>query len=113
MTAKKKGPGGRPKKKIDYEQVRKLAEIGCTRDEIANHLDLSKRTLDRDEEFSRVYKKGLGKVKMSLRRKQITAANKGNTVMLIWLGKNLLGQKDNPIIDEDVVKKIMGFRKVS
>ena len=31
---------------------------------------------------------------MSLRRKQYTSAMDGNTTLLIWLGKNWLGQKD-------------------
>jgi len=31
---------------------------------------------------------------MSLRRRQYTTAMDGNTAMLIWLGKNWLGQTD-------------------
>lgn len=31
---------------------------------------------------------------MSLRRQQIALAEKGNATMLIWLGKQLLGQSD-------------------
>ncbi len=31
---------------------------------------------------------------MSLRRKQWRAAEEGNTTMLVWLGKQYLGQKD-------------------
>ena len=32
---------------------------------------------------------------MSLRRKQYEVAMSGNTSMLIWLGKNILGQRDH------------------
>ena len=86
---------GRPKTKIDYELAEKLASIMCTQEEIATMFDCDVRTLQRDEEFCRVYKKGLDKGRMSLRRKQFSkAVNEGNATMLIWLGKQHLGQTD-------------------
>lgn len=85
--------GGRPKKVIDYETVEKLASIMCTQEEIASFLDLSVRTLQRDSEFCRIYKKGLDKARMSLRRKQF-AMSDTNPTMAIWLGKQYLGQRD-------------------
>ena len=84
---------GRPKFIIDYETVDKLASIMATQEEIAAFLDVSVRTLQRDEEFCHVYKKGLDKGKMSLRRKQY-AMSETNPTMAIWLGKQYLGQKD-------------------
>lgn len=84
----------RPKFIIDYEQVVKLAGIHCTQQEIATFLGCSVDTLLRDEKFCELYKKGLEVGKMSLRRLQWKKAQDGNTTMLIWLGKNLLGQKD-------------------
>ena len=84
---------GRPKKIIDYNLAEKLAGIMCTQEEIASLLDLSVRTLQRDEEFCRVYKKGQDNGKMSLRRMQYKLADK-NATMAIWLGKQYLGQKD-------------------
>ncbi len=35
-------------------------------------------------------------MKIALRRKQIDLAMAGNVTMLIWLGKQLLGQKNDP-----------------
>ena len=43
----------RPKKEIDYDAVEKLSNIQCTQEEIANFLEVSVRTLQRDEEFCR------------------------------------------------------------
>lgn len=83
----------RPKKEIDYSIVEKLANIQCTQEEIANFLEVSVRTLQRDDEFCRIYKKGQDNGKMSLRRIQYKLAEK-NTSMAIWLGKQYLGQKD-------------------
>jgi hypothetical protein len=84
----------RPKKVIDYETVEKLARIHCTQVEIANHLELSVDTLQRDKKFCGIYKKGVDEGRMSLRRMQFAAANKGNVTMQIWLGKQLLSQRD-------------------
>ena len=86
--------GGRPKKTIDYELVEKLAHIQCTQDEVANILNITRATLAKDEVFIQTYKKGLENGKTSLRRFQWKAAEKGNTTMLIWLGKQYLGQKE-------------------
>lgn len=83
----------RPKKIIDYDAVLKLASIQCTQEEIANFLDVSVRTLQRDKEFCRVYKRGMDNGKMSLRRYQFKLAEK-NPAMAIFLGKNYLGQRD-------------------
>lgn len=100
--------GGRPKFKIDYDLVEKLAGIQCTQQEIASFLGCSVDTLQRDEQFSGIYKKGIENGKMSLRRMQFRLAEK-NTSMAIFLGKNYLGQRDvieqehgmkNGILDE-------------
>lgn len=86
--------GGRPKKAIDYELVSKLAMIQCTQEEIAGIMDISTRTLQRDDEFCRIYsaKKQAGRA--SLRRMQWKTAEAGIPSMLIFLGKNWLGQSD-------------------
>ena len=93
----------RPKKEIDYTAVEKLASIQCTQEEIANFLNVSVRTLQRDEEFCRLYQKGQDNGKMSLRRYQFKLAEK-NTSMAIFLGKQYLGQKD--IIETDNSKEL-------
>ena len=84
----------RPKKKIDYDLVKKLAEIQCTQEEISNILDISVRTLQRDKEFCRIYNMSRENGKMSLKRWQFKRAEQGSDRMLIWLGKQYLGQRD-------------------
>lgn len=98
---------GRPKKEIDYDVVEKLANIQCTQEEIASFLNLSVRTLQRDEEFCRIYKKGQENGRMSLRRMQFKLAEK-NVTMAIWLGKQYLGQTDNVEVEHDVKNGILG-----
>ncbi len=80
----------RPKKKIDPEQVLKLAAINCSYDEMGSVLGCSPDTLER--RFAGVIKKGRDNGKMSLKRKQYEIAMSGNVTMLIWLGKIMLGQ---------------------
>ncbi len=99
--AEKKNKGGRPKKKIDYELVEKLASIMCTQEEIANFINISTRTLQRDEEFCRIYIKGLENGKTSLRRDQFKSSRKGKVAMQIWLGKQYLDQKDKQEVESN------------
>ena len=96
---------GRPKKEIDYISVEKLANIQCTQEEIASFLELSVRTLQRDEEFCRIYKKAQDNGKMSLRRMQFKLADK-NPTMAIWLGKQYLKQKDNIEVESTQLVKV-------
>lgn len=82
----------RPRKKVDEKLLRELAQIHCTMDEIAAVVGVSKDTLER--RYAAVIKEGRDEGKSSIRRAQYLAAMKGNTAMLIWLGKQLLDQRD-------------------
>lgn len=95
----------RPKIEIDFTMVEKLSNIQCTQDEIASFLGISTRTLQRNEEFCRIYKKGIENGKMSLRRIQWKLSEK-NTAMAIWLGKQYLGQKDRLETENTDIKRI-------
>jgi hypothetical protein len=82
---------GRPKLNIDPEQVIRLARLHCTMQEMADFFGCHRETL-RDN-FSSEIAKGRSEGNISLRRKQWQiAVEKGNAVMLIWLGKQMLGQ---------------------
>lgn len=76
---------------VSVPTVRKLARIGCTLEEMSYVLGCSVDTL---EEFSEIIKEGQGQRKMSLRHRQYQKALKGDTTLLIWLGKQDLKQKD-------------------
>ena len=91
---------GRPPKTIDFKLFQSLCEIQCTEIEICSVLDVTDKTLTRilmeeyGESFSETYKKFSAPGKISLRRWQYKLAEKGNATMLIWLGKQVLDQKD-------------------
>jgi hypothetical protein len=82
----------RPTKKADPALIEGLAAKGCSDEEIAIHAEVSARTLKR--RFAEPIKRGQAKLRFLLRSKQVELATAGNVVMLIWLGKNLLGQTD-------------------
>src|SRR4051794_3413381 len=104
--AKPTNKGGRPRKEIDQPTFERLCEVQCTLEEIAHVLDVSEDTVERwckrtyELGFADAYKKSSATGKTSLRRYQFDAAKKGNTTMLIWLGKQYLGQTDKPIPEE-------------
>lgn len=83
---------GRPKSQIDEEQVRALAEIQCSYEEIAAVLKTTRQTLQ--NRFREVVEDGWKAGKTGIRREQMKLAMGGNVTMLIWLGKQFLGQAD-------------------
>lgn len=82
----------RPRKKIDAEQVKKLAAIQCSYAEMASIVGCNESTLTR--RFAQAIKEGRDHGKTSLKRKQYEVAMSGNVTMLIWLGKQHLDQKE-------------------
>ena len=93
MATKKKKSVGRPRKhNLDTKQVEQLASFGCTDTEIASFFDMSRTTLERN--YEQYMTKGRESGKIRLRQMQWASAKKGNVAMLIWLGKQILGQSD-------------------
>ena len=99
MSPKEKATGesepakvGRPKANVDPRLVEQLASIGCSMKEIAAACNCSVNTLERN--FAEQITKGRENGKTRLRKKQIEVALAGNVTMLIFLGKNMLGQAD-------------------
>ena len=82
----------RPRKTIDKDKLKQLAALGLSSAEMAAVLDCSKDTLER--RYKEVIETGRMKRNASLRRKQYEVAVGGHPTMLIWLGKQFLGQKD-------------------
>jgi len=99
MPRKNKPGAGRPRKVIDEDQLEKMAMSGLTNDEMASILNVSDDTLINN--YSGVIKRGRANLNMSLKRRQIKAAMEGNATMLIWVGKQYMGQKDRQDISHE------------
>lgn len=119
----KKKTNGRPKKLITdagVKLVEDLSRIMCTEEEIATILDTSLDTLhnaENNELFRNAIEKGRANGKQSLRREQYKLAMRGDRGMLIWLGKQYLGQSekftsnvesDNAVVMKNYIDNIKG-----
>lgn len=93
-------PGPKPTKftAAQLALVDEAAELGASLREIAALIGVSHQTVSRHL-GPRVSKKD-NEGKIVLRRLQQAAAQQGNPTMLIWLGKNRLGQTDQPRPDD-------------
>jgi hypothetical protein len=95
MEKDQKRKAGRPAIVLDREQVITLASYHCTIQEMAHFFKCDPDTLSNN--YSVEIAKGKSDGKIRLRKKQFDVAMTGNTTMLIWLGKQMLGQNDQNI----------------
>ena len=101
MEETTKNKGGRPKIQIDQKSFEELCKMQCTELEISGFFGCSDETLNKwckktykktFQECFEVFRQG---GKASLRRTQWLMAEH-NAAMAIFLGKNYLGQADDP-----------------
>jgi len=89
---------GRPRLNINLEDVEKLGEMQCTLPEIADFLRVSQSTVEKrraqDPEFAEALDRGYALGRISVRRKQMQMLEANNSTMAVWLGKQLLGQRE-------------------
>ena len=112
---------GRPRLPVNEERLFELASKGLSTPEIAAELQCSPDTLERN--FRELLNEGKEHFKATLRAKQCELALAGNVTMLIWLGKNALGQTDKTeVFDRDtpfdhdvdreaIIERIVGSKK--
>lgn len=114
-------PGGRPPIEIDQKQFENLCGLQCTKEEIADFFGCSEDTIDRwcirtyEKSFAVIFREKRSNGKISLRRKQWKLADK-SAAMAIFLGKNILGQTDNVVVEnpsqvstiEKIAKLVLG-----
>jgi hypothetical protein len=86
---------GETRKLINPEIVWVMAEVGCPDSEIAEWLGITESTFKFN--FSGYASKARLQLKQKLRRAQIKTALSGQPTMLVWLGKNILGQSETPL----------------
>lgn len=88
------------------EQVKLLGMLHATQKEMAQWFGLSQSTIegymaDKEGEFYKVFTKAQSETSISLRRLQLAKAQAGDSTMMIWLGKQILGQKEKSDITSD------------
>jgi len=93
-------PVGRPNIEFNWEEMEKLCIIQATCREIALWFQCHEDTVERAVKkkfginFAQWVAQKHVKGKVSLRRRQHEVAHNGSVAMLIWLGKQHLGQAD-------------------
>jgi hypothetical protein len=104
---------GRPKVEINLEELERLSALNCTMPELAAYFKVPLRTLEdrftNDSKVRMCIERGREIGKLSIRRKQLQIMNETNSVpMAIWLGKQLLGQRDkHDVITEDRTDSVL------
>ena len=88
----KKKKLGRPKLNIDAEKVEMLSSFGCSTVEIAKLHNCDEQTIR--TRFKPEIQRGRESMKIKLRQLQWKTAEQGSNAMLIFLGKQYLGQSD-------------------
>jgi hypothetical protein len=87
---------------IDLVELEKLCQLQCTDEEIASWFGVTTRTIERrrlEPEFAEVMARGKAKGRISIRRMQMKLLEDGNATMGVWLGKQILGQRDHFVHD--------------
>ena len=93
---------GRKPVKIDLVELEKLCVLHSTDEDLAYYFGVSSRTIEnrkKQSEFAQAMARGKAKGRLSVRRAQMKLLDSGNVVMAIWLGKQLLGQRDTRPIE--------------
>jgi hypothetical protein len=103
-------PAGPPFKQLDARKIELMAEVGCSREEIGLLCGVSTSTIDRN--YDGAVKQGHAKRNYNLRKLQYESAKRGSVAMLIWLGKQWLGQKEHiELAQADVLNELLSEYK--
>jgi len=93
---------------IDWDKVDEYLKAQCSGSGIAEILGIHENTLydhcksDKGMEFMAYSAKKKSEGKELLRKKQIEVAMSGDKVMLVWLGKQYLGQSDKTETEHNI-----------
>jgi hypothetical protein len=96
---------------IDLDEVKKLAQMQCTDEEIAAWFGVSRSTIarrKRNKQFREIIDNGMAQGRISVRRHLFKESQDGNVAATIFLAKNLLGYKNVSVLAGDSQAPIAG-----
>jgi hypothetical protein len=111
----RKSAAGRPKRLIDWEYVDDLLLAGCSGIQIAAHIGIGfdklydKCAEDKGMLFTDYAREKRMKGDSLLKKTQFDLALKKDRTMLVWLGKQRLGQLDRPQFKSEVPHQLLEF----
>jgi hypothetical protein len=104
-------PGaGRPRIPIPYDLIEELCHLHPSEEEIAGFCKINRCTLEewkKDPLYLAAVERGRSNGKLNLRRRQLKKAEEGDGTMLVWLGKNMLGQADKAEVKHSHVQIVV------
>lgn len=109
---------GRPPADIDWDTFKNLCKIQCTLKEISAVFEIDSRTIERRVKkkfkctFAELKDMWSEAGKASLRRLQFRAAENGNASLLMFLGKQYLGQTDVQHVRQQTLLSIQDKNEV-
>jgi len=98
---------GPPRKPFDWSKLDAILQYGAKLTDAADIMDVHPDTLSKKIKathkmsYPEYRDKKMSKVRVGLAQKQVEVAMAGNVSMLIWLGKNWLGQSDTPPLKDE------------
>ena len=100
---------------VDVNILKNLAARMLPVKEIASILNVRPSQLG--GKYKEIIQEGYERGKANIRFKQFEAVEKGNVIMLIWMGKQYLGQRDVSVTDAKITtfnrKVVIDFAKLA
>lgn len=102
----------KPKVHIDWDQVNGMLQTQASTEDVAQAIGISRDSLyvrckkETGMQYTEFRQKAKATGLTRLRAKQYAVAMEGHPTMLVWLGKQHLGQKENPETDNGEVSKL-------
>lgn len=110
-----KDKGGQPPRKFskkELESISKLAFLNCHIRTIADKLGIDESTLRKNSTSANLIKKRRVDRRIFLREQQTNKAKAGHPAMLIFLGKDELGQQDKVAVDAHIKSEPVVFNLI-
>ena len=98
-----KKPAGKSKRISEVDEVARMAAVGAPDRMIGDALGISVRTIQR--KFAAIVRKARALRRIKILECQMAAVEKGVPALLIWIGKNELGQLDAPEAPKETTTK--------
>ena len=102
----------------ELDEVRELAGEGNSLEDIAKLMGVDLETIRRNEQYANAVELGIADMRCNLRHWQFQAAQSGNVTMLVWLGKVILGQREETEQatklqreDDELTRSLQGLAK--
>lgn len=97
---------------VSLDAIYALATQGCDKKMVTQLLGIPYDIFQRRQDVEEAYNMGLAGLGHALLGKQVEVALKGDRTMMIWMGKQILGQKDTPTTQVNIQNNGVGVSSI-